>query len=220
MKRVTLLLVIAAMMLGLGCASTLGVFKEPTSENTMLVIGQIIVEDDYYSDETGVTYGGLEVAIVGKTNDGKELGIWTKSDEKGYFALADVPMGEYAIKGVRGIIGRPSRAITVTNRLRLSTDPYRVENAESPVQFTAQYFPFEPKGRIQSLQHTVFKLDKMSGSTGQTKYVVKPAFTDYKLVDGTVLNEGPVEEYFIEKYPESAWTKYLEEVKTNTRFRR
>ncbi len=219
MRNVIILLLVAASVLSLSCASTLGSFKEPTKENTMLVVGHILLEDDYYTDEINVYTKNIEVAIIGKTSAGKELGLWTKTDENGYFAIADVPMGEYALKGLRTIIGR-SNAITVTNRLRLSTDPYRVESSEKPITFNAQYYPLEPVGRIQSLQHNLFKLDKMSGQTSQANTNLSFTLKDYQTVTGEVVNAGPVEDYFIEKYPGSAWKPFLEKSRETIRFKR
>jgi len=219
MKNVIILLLVAVSVLSLSCASSLGVFKEPTTEDTMLIVGHIILEDDYFTDELDTYTKNIEVAIVGKTNAGKELGLWTKTDENGYFAIADVPMGEYALKGLRTIIGR-SNAVTITNRFRLSTDPYRVETAEKPITFSAQYFPLEPTGRIQSLQHNVFKLDQMSGQTGQANTSTVFNIKEYKTVTDKVISAGPVEDYFIEKYPQSAWKSFLETSRETIRFKR
>ncbi|MBN2413821.1 hypothetical protein JXQ31_19260 [candidate division KSB1 bacterium] len=219
MRNAIILLLIAASVLSLSCASTLGGFKEPTKENTMLVVGHILLEDDYYTDEINTYTKNIEVAVIGKTSAGKELGLWTKTDENGYFAVADVPMGEYALKGIRTIIGR-SNAITVTNRLRLSTDPYRVESSEKPITFNAQYYPLEPVGRIQSLQHNLFKLDQMSGQTSQANTNMVFTIKDYKTVTGEVMNAGPVEDYFMEKYPDSAWKPFLENSRETLRFKR
>ena len=219
MKNALILLLIAASVIYFSCASSLGVFKEPTAEDTMLVIGHIILEDDYYTDEIGTYTQNIEVAIIGKTNSGKELGLWTKTDEKGYFAIADVPMGEYALKGIRTIIGRSS-AVTITNRLRLSTDPYRVASSERPITFSAQYYPLEPFERIQSLQHNLFKLDKMSGQTGQANTTLRFSIKEYKTVNGDIIDLGPVEDYFIEKHPGSAWKPFLEKSKETIRFKR
>jgi len=219
MKNAIILLLIAVSVLSFSCASTLGVFKEPTTEDTMLVIGHIVLEDDYFSDELNTYTKNIEVAVVGKTNAGKELGLWTKTDENGYFAIADVPKGEYALKGIRTIIGRSS-AVTITNRLRLSTDPYRVETAEKPITFNAQYYPLEPVGRIQSLQHNLFKLDQMSGQTSQANTNMLFTIKEYKTVTGEIINVGPVEDYFIEKYPDTAWKPFLESSKETIRFKR
>ncbi len=219
MKNAIILLLVAVSVLSLSCASTLGVFKEPTAGRTMLVIGHIILEDDYFSNELKTYTENIEVAIIGKTSTGKELGLWTKTDKNGYFAVADVPEGEYALKGLRTIIGR-SNAVTITNRLRLSTDPYRVETAEKPITFSAQYYPLEPNGRIQSLQHNIFKLDKMSGQTGQANTHMVFNIKEYKTVTGQIINSGPIEDYFIEKYPESAWKPFLETSRETIRFRR
>jgi len=219
MKNTIILLLMAVCMAFMSCATTTGGFIEPTSDATMLVIGHVIIEDDYYSEETGSYTANIEVAINGKTSAGKELGLWAKTDENGYFALADVPMGEYAIKGIRSIIGRSS-AVTITNSLRRSTDPYRVTNSEQPITFNALYYPLEPVGRIASLQHTIFKLDDMSAQTGQVNTTQKFSIKDYKLATGVVLNFGPVEDYFIEKYPASAWKPLLEESRQTIRFQR
>ncbi len=220
MRTVIILLLTAVCIAFISCAATTGSsFTEPTSENTMLVVGHIIIEDNYYSNEVGTYTANVEVAVIGKTTAGKELGLWTKTDENGYFVLADVPMGEYALKGLRSIIGRSS-AITITNRLRLSNDPYRVTNSETPITFSAQYYPFEPTGRVTSLQHNIFILDDMSDQTGQVNTFQQYSFKDYKMVTDSLLNVGPVEDYFLEKYPDSAWKPMLEESRGTIRFKR
>jgi hypothetical protein len=219
MRNSIILLLMAVCIAFISCATTTGGFKEPSGDATMLVIGHVIIEDDYYTEELNSYTDNIEVAIIGKTTAGKDLGLWTKTDANGYFLLADVPMGEYAIKGVRSIIGRSS-AVTIINRLRLSNDPYRVTNSETPITFNAQYYPFEPVGRIVSLQHTVLKLDKMSAQTGQVNTKEQYSIKDYKLVTGAILNFGPVEDYFLEKYPLSAWKPMLEESRGTIRFKR
>jgi len=218
MKKLFLLAAVAIFILSLSCASGLQGFKEPTSDDTMIVVGQVIIEDNYYSQETAVYKEGIEVAILGRTAEGKDIALWANTDENGYFALADVPKGEYALKGVRALIGRGS-LVTIVNRLRLSTDTFMLTSKQSII-FNGQYFPFEPVGRVQSLQHNIFQLDRMSATTNQVNYVLKNTLKNFKLVNGEILNEGPVEEYFIKKHPDSAWRKALEESAKVVRFRR
>jgi hypothetical protein len=43
---------------------------------------------------------------------------------------------------------------------------------------------------------------------------VSPTLNQYKLLDNSVLNDGPVEDYFIAKYPGSLWKNELEKAKT------
>ncbi len=218
MKRVSLLLITTAAALILSCASGMQGFKEPTSDNTMLVVGRAIIEDNYYTEELGVYKAGIEVAVLGKTTEGKSLALWANTDENGYFSLADVPKGEYVIKGVRALIGRGSY-VSITNRLRLSTDVYTV-SGQATIIFNGEYFPYEATGRVQSLQHNIFRLDRMSSTTNQVNYVVNNALKGYKLATGEILNDGPVEEYFIQKHPESAWKNALSESAKIVHFRR
>ncbi|NIA28291.1 MAG: hypothetical protein GWP06_00080 [Actinobacteria bacterium] len=218
MKKRLVLLLIGIYALSMSCASGLSGFKEPTNDQTMLVVGQVIIEDNYYTQETGVYKEGLEVAIVGKTANNKIVGLWTNTDADGYFAIGDLPKGEYALKGVRALIGR-GQMVTITNRLRLSSDRYMV-SSKPTIIFNAQYFPFEPTGRVISLQHNIFRLDRMSAQTNQVDYRYKFLLKDQELVDGKVLNEGPVEKHFLEKYPDSAWKTALEESAKVMRFRR
>lgn len=218
MKKLLVLLLIGVFALLMSCASGLSGFKEPTSDQTMLVVGQVIIEDNYYTQETGVYKEGIEVAIVGKTAENKSVGLWTNTDADGYFAIGDLPKGEYALKGVRALIGR-GQMVTITNRLRLSSDRYMV-SSKPTVIFNAQYFPFEPTGRVVSLQHNLFRLDRMSAQTNQVDYKYKFALKNQELVDGKVINDGPVEKHFLEKYPDTAWKTALEESAKVMRFRR
>jgi hypothetical protein len=218
MRNCLTILVLIANVLILSCASGLQSFKEPTSDATMLVVGNVVLEDNYYSDETGVYKADIEVAVLGKTQDGKSLALWANTDANGYFALADVPKGEYVIQGIRALIGTGS-LVTITNRLRLSTDVYTV-SGRSQVLFNGQYFPFEPVGRIQSLQYNLFHLDRMSKSTNQVGYENRYVLKDVKLLDGEILNAAPVEKYFIDKYPASLWKGPLEESMKVQRFKR
>ncbi|MBN2000357.1 hypothetical protein JW935_22595 [candidate division KSB1 bacterium] len=202
----------------MGCAAGLSGFMEPAADDTMLIVGRAILEDNYYTEEIGVYKQDIEVAILGKTSEGKTLALWATTDENGYFAVANAPRGEYAVKGIRTLIGTGS-LVTITNRLRLSTDVYMI-SSRPQVLFNGQYFPFEPVGRIASLQHNIFQLDRMSTTTNQVNYKFQFTLKDYKLLNGEILNDGPVENYFIEKYPESAWISQLEESSKTQRFKR
>jgi hypothetical protein len=218
MKKCVLLLLFAGSAVIFSCASGVGSFKEPTADDTMLIVGRVILEDNYYTEEVGVYMGDIEVAVLGKTSEGKDVALWANSDENGYFAIADAPKGEYALKGIRTLIGRGS-LVTITNRLRLSTDVFMI-SSKPQIIFNGQYIPFEPTGRIQSLQHNIFRLDRMSKSTNQVNYNYSNTLKDLKLSDGKVLTAEPVQAYFVEKYPESAWKSELEESAKVVKFKR
>lgn len=218
MRFYVVVLLLAVFAVIAGCGGGLSGFKEPTLDNTMIIVGRVIIEDNYYSQETGVYKQDLEIAILGKTPDGKSLGYWTSSDKDGYFAIADVPEGEYVLKGVRTLIGRGSQ-ITINNRLRLSSDQYMV-TSKPTVIFNGQYFPYEKTGRVISLQQNIFTLDRMSAQTNQVNYKVKHTLQNVELVNGETLNDGPVEKHFMELYPASAWQSDLEASSQVMRFRR
>ncbi len=212
------LLLISLIFLLLTCSSGIQGLKEPSSNKTMLIVGRVIVEDKSYSDRHGLYKSGIDVAVVGKTKSGKDIGSWTTTDENGYFCISNVPMGEYALKGARLSIGRGDLVI-IENRLSSPSDPYLL-TYNTELIFNGNYFQFAPVGRIQSLQHTIFTLDYSNHSVKQVRYLTTNKLVDIKLYNGEVLNAGPVEEYFIQKYPESAWRQALEKSAKIVRLRR
>jgi hypothetical protein len=197
------------MLLISGCTHSFKGFTEPTSENTMLVVGRVIVEDKGYTEKPEVYKENLRIAIYGLCEDGSEQGIWARTDENGYFALSNVPKGEYVIKAVQLTVGA-GKLLTIESRLGFADEPYLITNREFFV-FEGGYFPFEPVGRIQSCKHHIFTLDQSNQNILQVRNMTLFRLDNYKLHTGEILNAGPVERYFINKYPNSAWNKYLEE---------
>jgi len=202
--------IIATAMLILfhGCSQSFKGFTEPTSENTMLVIGRVIVEDKGYTERPEVYKKDLRIAIYGKGKDGTEQGIWARTDENGYFVLSNVPMGEYAVKAVQLTVGS-GQFLSIENRLGFVDDPYLIVNREFFI-FEGDYFPFEPVGRIQSLKHHIFTLDQSNRNILQVRNLALYQLNDYELHTGEMLTAEPVEQYFIAKYPNSAWKEELE----------
>ena len=219
MRAVTNILGLVVLTLLIGCAGGgFQGFKEPTMEGTMLVVGAVVLEDNYYTEETAVYKKGIEVAVLGKTEAGERLALWTTTDENGYFAMADVPKGEYVLKGVRVLIGKGS-LVTITNRLRVSSDAYMV-TSKPTIIFQGDYFPYEEKDRVVSLQHNFFTLDRMSKSTRRVNYSAKNKPENIQLVSGETYSADPVEAYFVEKHPESAWIPQLKKAVDIVRFKR
>jgi len=222
-KEKTMFLKKISIMLGLlvlicGCAQSHKGFAEPTSENSMLVLGQVIVEDKGYTENPQVYRENLRVGIYGLAEDGTEIGEWARTDSNGYYIFANLPKGEYAIKAIQLTVGA-GRLLTIENRLGFSDEPYIITNREFFI-FEGGYFPFEPVGRIQSLKHHIFTLDQSNRNILQVRNMALYKLTDYELHTGEVLNAEPVEKYYIEKFPKSAWNADLKESAIVNRFPR
>ena len=213
-----LLIMLPVLILFHECAQQYKGFTEPTSENSMLVIGRVIVEDKGYTEKPEVYKDGLRIAIYGKGEDGSETGVWATTDENGYYVIANLPIGEYVIKAIRLTVGS-GQLLTIENRLSYSDDPYLITNREFFI-FDGDYFPFEPVERVQSLMHHIFILDVSNRNILMVRNVVMHSLKDVMLNNGEVLNEGSVETYFIQKHPDSAWNKFLEESAALKRYRR
>jgi len=201
-----------------GCSETHKGFTEPTSENSMLVVGRVIVEDKGYTENPQVYKENLRVGIYGLAEDGSEIGEWARTDENGYFVLANVPKGEYAIKALQLTVGA-GQFLTIENRLGFSDEPYIITNREFFI-FEGGYFPFEPIGRIQSLKHHIFTLDQSNRNILQVRNMALYKLNNLELHTGEVLNAEPVEMYFVKKYPKSGWNKDLEESSTFNKYPR
>jgi len=201
-----------------GCVESYKGFTEPKSENSMLVVGCVIVEDKGYTENPQVYKENLRIAIYGLAEDGTEIGVWARTDENGYFVIANVPKGEYAIKAIQLTVGA-GQFLTIENRLGFSDDAYIITNREFFI-FDGGYFPFEPVGRIQSLKHHIFTLDQSNRNILMVRNMVLYRLNDYELHTGEKLKAEPVEKYFIKKYPKSAWNEYLEESAVINRFPR
>ncbi len=201
-----------------GCAESYKGFTEPTSENSMLVVGCVMVEDKGYTEKPEVYKENLRIAIYGLGEDGTEIGVWARTDENGYFVLANLPKGEYAIKAIQLTVGA-GQLLTIENRLGFSDDPYIITNREFFI-FNGGYFPFEPVSRIQSLKHHIFTLDQSNRNILMVRNISLYRLNDYELHTGEVLNAEPVERYFIAKHPKSAWNKDLEESAVVNRYPR
>ena len=204
MKKIAMLLPLVALF---SCAAGIRYYKfaEPTSDAGMLILGRILVEDNQYTGRFDVIKGGIEVAILGQPHDSAHVtGLWAITDNDGYFALANVPQGNYALKGIRVTLSNGMRIVLsnplIKDRSFFRFNPPDIEN----ILIEGDHFPLEPVGRVISLQHNLFRLnpkESMFSLENDTKQVLK----DFKMVDGKIANDGTVEKYFMAKYPETTW---------------
>ena len=206
MVKKTNLFIIFAFVLSLTCSSSLQNIPQP-QELKNLIIGSLIFEIDGYQNVYRTFRDNIEVAIVGRYVENgqlKQFGEWVTTDEYGYFHLANVPDGEYAIKGFRSRVISIGD-VTIANHLNNPDRNYYELLHNDLIGFNADLFDSRPNHRIINFQHNVFKL--FQNEIVEHKRLNR--LRNYKLADGDVIDEPPAPVYFIENFPESGWDDYL-----------
>ncbi len=203
-------IVFSGLLLLLGCGAGIQFysFAEPEGEDAMLLVGSVIVEDNYYTDEPESYFQEIEVGILGAMEDGTTDGFWTVTDERGYFALGNLPPGRYALKAIRLVLNDGS-FLTITNRLNSSGDPFLLSPSEA-VFFEGSYFAEEPQNRVVNFHHNHFVLSRTTRQSRIVPHTRMDKISGMKLVTGEEYSAPTVTEYFIEKHPESSWAPRLE----------
>ncbi len=207
MKTVYNLLFIFLLIFLLNCSSSLQMLKEPVDQKN-LIIGSLIFDVNGYQDNFVTVKENIDVAIIGRVvKDGeiKTLGFWTITDEYGYFSLANVPNGEYAIKGFRTrVIGIGD--IIIENELVDPQRNYFELKRQGVVCFSGSLFVTKTNQRVVNFKNNLITLN--------TKEFVQferlNRLNDVKLTTGEIVDELPVPVHFFEKYEQSGWAKYLE----------
>lgn len=199
------IILIAGLLILLACSGNIqfAKFEEPFTDESIIVIGHILVEDNQFTRNVEVHNGLVQAILLGKTASGERLGIYVDTDENGYFAASNLPRGEYALKGIH-LTFRTGESATVVNPLRHDESIFEYSNSEHFV-FDGDYFPYAPKGQVVSLQNHIFRFNNPFLADYPVKHWVAPSYKEIKLVDDTVISRPPVEDYFIKRYPESKW---------------
>lgn len=203
-KTILISLLIAAG--SINCGSSLQNLPQP-HESKNLIIGSLIFEIDGYQNIYRTFRDNIEVAIVGRYVENgqlKQFGEWVITDEYGYFYLANVPDGEYAIKGFRSRVISIGD-VTVVNYLNNPDRNYYELLHNDLIGFNADLFDTRQNHRIINFQHNVFKL--FQNEIVEHKRLNR--LRDYKLSDGNEIDEQPVPVYYIENFPDSGWENYL-----------
>lgn len=186
--------------------------EEPTSEELFVVIGSAVVEDDYYTEYTGVHIEDVEVAILGEIVEFgavKQKGFWTKTDENGYFAITNLPPGKYALTAVRVFLNN-QKWVTISNSLTSPDSKFEI-NEFDHVGFVGNYFDILPQGRVVNLQNNFFSLDNQNQDYLDVKYIRRNEIIGMKLVDGSKLELYPPDRYFAKRFAGSAWVPVIRE---------
>ena len=127
--------------------------KSPADDESYLIIGSILVQNNYLSYKAEICRKKIEVAILGKIEENgnvKTTGYWTMTDENGYVFVADVPPGEYTVKGIRLTLSDGNRLVISSPLPMPGNLGFHLQNTEGIV-FDGDYFPHEAKGRIMRI---------------------------------------------------------------------
>ncbi|MDZ7270156.1 MAG: hypothetical protein ONB17_00935 [candidate division KSB1 bacterium] len=212
MMRVCTIPLVALAALALQCGTAYQGLVEPSSDNTVLIVGAAFVVNNYYNERFEVYRPSIEVAIMGKVIEGgKEQikGYWTQTDENGYFALANVPPGRYALKGIRFTLSTGD-LLTISNPLRFSGSTYMLQpSSKTIILFDGDYFAFEPKGRVVNMLTNRFIIDRATDRTRHVEHEASAEVPEFRSPTGQVISFPKPPEYFINKHPQSAWVPAL-----------
>jgi len=201
-------IVLSIALLILACAQGVQNLDEPNSSESMLVIGRVIIEGQTDYNITEIVRKGNKIGIFGLTEAGEQVHYYAYTDANGYFALPNVPPGQYAIQGVNAYIHQVG-TYTLYNPLEQGGSVFRFNRGEY-YTFGGEYFPFQTRGRVLSLQNHIFRIMLVNRSLRPLGHQIYPRLENVELLDGTVLNDGAVESYYIDLFPSSAWVSELE----------
>ncbi|MFZ5517617.1 MAG: hypothetical protein ACOY90_13300 [Candidatus Zhuqueibacterota bacterium] len=204
-KNGVILASILAMMIA--CAGSVSMLPAPLDSKNLL-IGALIFDVNGYNDTFESVRKQIEVAIVGNVIENGEMksyGQWAVTDENGYFFLANVPDGEYVIKGFR-IHSIGADNLTISNDLINPREDYYELQDEDIIYLQAAYFDTQSNRRIVNFKHHVFTLH----SNEFIKHEQYDELREVKLSTGELVSEPPVPQYFLNKFPANPWAPFLE----------
>lgn len=190
----------------LNCSSSEQMLPEPLEQKNLL-IGSLIFDIDGYEDNFTVIRHNIEVAIIGRVvKDGEiqNFSQWTTTDENGYFFIANIPDGEYAIKGFRAHLIGLGNLIIEKELIDPQRNYFELKNSDV-LAMTGQLFDVRCDQRIINFRHNIITLHR-NGIIENEKY---DRLQDLKLSTGEILNLPSVPIYFMEKFEGSGWVTYL-----------
>ena len=206
MDRKSLLILLVVAINLFNCSSSVQMLPEPV-ENKNLLIGSLIFDIDGYQDNFTAIRQNIEIVIIGrsvKEGDFKNFSQWTTTDENGYFFIANVPDGDYAIKGFRTHLIGLGNLIIENELMDPERNYFELKNSDI-ISMTGNLFDVRPNQRIINFHHNIITLHR-SGIIEDEKY---DRLQEVKLATGEILNCPPVPIYFMEKYEGSGWDSFL-----------
>ena len=201
------LLVLSAIVLLASCGGGYSTrLTEPVSDEAILIIGSSTVEVVKGMQEAYTA--GQEISIMADQElEGeyvrKAIIIWAEDD--GYFCVENLPQGRYTLKGVR-ITGSQGGDYTIWNELRMPNERWMAQGSSFRYSFTGEYFQDSPRLNVYNFQHNIFSLT----GGGTVVYYRMAKMENEKFNLATTYTRDYVENYFIEKYPDSGWIPILQ----------
>lgn len=189
-------------ILFISCSSTQKFLLKDPVPGMSLLVGAVLVENVGVDDVYEAITSKINVIVVGKSIvEGKEViqGYRLKTDEKGYFALANVPPGSYVVKGIEVDLGYGTRML-LTSRWEGNTQIYYP--IDTMIDYTVNVWPPAMNGKFINLKIRYFHIDAANRVFDQI----------YNRLEDTPLNLNNVRhtmpdplEYFQMKFPNSGW---------------
>jgi len=200
-----------------GCASSsrgLRVLPEP-EPNTVMVIGDVLLENIDREWEFDQWERSLKVVIVGKESSGKITHYTEETDLKGYYCLPNLPPGNYILKAVIFQIPGQRPQIIVNDFKSPLTKYYCMRHPENGIEYTANWFPEQEPGNIINHHITWFGLrrtrlaDMALESVGQ---VLTSTYSEKQVSkrlwrDGRLYTRDEPLNFFRNNFPDSKWWK-------------
>jgi hypothetical protein len=189
----------------LDCAGGFSGLKEPELGKN-LIIGSIVFENNGYQNRNEVYYDNLEVAIIGYYKEnGKEklFGKWIYTDKNGYFSIANVPNGKYALKGIR--VNLSGRAyLTIANEFKSGVDNYQIQPIEN-IAFSGTHFNTEPSNQIINLKNNYFTIFQ----NREIRHGAYDKIQAFKSASSEMISRPLIFKHFIGSFENSGWVGYL-----------
>ncbi len=203
-------LILATSLYIAGCSSgyITNRLTEPTAEG-MLIIGSVIVENVGYRQRREYYTTDIEVSIMADQEiEGQVVrkNVVIFADKEGYFSVENLPQGRYTLKGIR--IVSPGGNWTIWNELRMPNERWMMGPQEYYYPFAGEYFHHTPVSNVYNFQHNIFSV--LPGQ--EVRHATRPRIRDESFYLNDTYTRGFVEEYFIEKFPESGWSAILREL--------
>jgi hypothetical protein len=193
---------------GMGTARFNTVLTEPV-EGGMLVIGAVIVSSvNEYKPKLV-----QEIHIVGDVEQEGEtvrMGFTVIPDDQGYFALENLPPGQYALKGVTYGLQDVTYAL-IWHDLKYPTDRWKLVDWSLIPPFTGNVPPTAPNMNVINLGYNIFLT--FSDSAGGEVRQYHRMKIDNESFDTPYNFRNPyIEEYFISRFPQSGWAPILRQI--------